>query len=362
VRNLGASAAGAQRKKLLLVVAGAQGDYSARVDLYRAFLRPLLFRLPAEAAHNLALAGLKATPPDLLKKAFGPPPRDPFRLFGIAFQNRVGLAAGMDKNAAAPRAWEALGFGFMELGTVTALPQPGNPKPRCFRYPAECALINRMGFNNAGAAAVAARLEKAWTASNWPRVPVGINIGKSKATPVEQAASDYATSFKLLQRFGDYFTINVSSPNTPDLRALQESDSLVRIIRGLRAVDAAKPVLVKIAPDLDEAQIAEIADVANSENLAGLIATNTTLDQSAVPPESRQQGGLSGAPLSRRSTEVLKTLRRHTNLPIIASGGVMTGDDAREKVDAGASLVQLYTGFVYSGPALIREITSALAA
>jgi dihydroorotate dehydrogenase len=193
-------------------------------------------------------------------------------------------------------------------------------------------------------------------------VPVGINIGKSKVTPNDQAASDYATSFRLLLPFGDYFTINVSSPNTPELRALQERDSLVRIIRSLREVNASKPVLVKIAPDLDEAQLAEIADVANSEGLAGLIATNTTLDQSAVPLEARQQGGLSGAPLTRRSTEILKVLRRHTALPIIASGGVMTGADAREKIDAGASLVQVYTGFVYSGPALIREITTALAA
>jgi dihydroorotate dehydrogenase len=209
---------------------------------------------------------------------------------------------------------------------------------------------------------IAKRLAKLKSSRRWPSVPVGINIGKSKVTPNDQAASDYATSFRLLLPFGDYFTINVSSPNTPELRALQERDSLVRIIRGLREVNAAKPVLVKIAPDLDEGQLAEIADVANSEGLAGLIATNTTLDQSAVPPESRQQGGLSGAPLSRRSTEVLKTLRRHTNLPIIASGGVMTGADAREKIDAGASLVQLYTGFVYSGPALIREITTALAA
>jgi dihydroorotate dehydrogenase len=343
-----------------LVVAEAQGVYSARVDLYRAFLRPLLFRLPAEAAHNLALAGLKASPPDLLKKAFGPPPRDPFRLFGIAFQNRVGLAAGMDKNAAAPRAWEALGFGFMELGTVTALPQPGNPKPRCFRYPAECALINRMGFNNAGAAAVAARLEKAWTASNWPRVPVGINIGKSKATPVEQAASDYATSFKLLRRFGDYFTINVSSPNTPGLRSLQESDPLRKIVQAVRAVDADKPLLVKISPDMDEEELAQIAATAVEEGVSGIIATNTTLDRKGVSAKSSHSGGLSGAPLREKSTRVVKLLRRVTGLPIIASGGIMDAESAREKIEAGASLVQLYTGFVYHGPALIRAITAEL--
>lgn len=332
------------------------------MDLYHSFLRPLLFCLPAEAAHNLALLGLRTSPRWALKNTFGPMPHDPVRLFGLNFPNRVGLAAGMDKNASALGAWEAMGFGFIEAGTITALAQPGNPKPRCFRFPAQSALINRMGFNNAGASAIAKRLAKLKSSRRWPSVPVGINIGKSKVTPNDQAASDYATSFRLLLPFGDYFTINVSSPNTPELRALQERDSLVRIIRGLRSVDAAKPLLVKIAPDLDNAQLAEIADVANSENLAGLIATNTTLDQSAVPPESRQQGGLSGAPLARRSTEVIRTLRTHTALPIIASGGVMTGADAREKIDAGASLVQVYTGFVYSGPALIRDITSALAA
>ena len=330
------------------------------MDLYHSFLRPLLFCLPAEAAHNLALLGLRATPRLVLKGAFGSVPQDPVRLFGLNFPNRVGLGAGMDKNASALSAWAAMGFGFIEAGTVTALAQPGNPKPRCFRFPTQSALINRMGFNNAGASVIAKRLAKLKSSRRWPSVPVGINIGKSKVTPNDQAASDYATSFRLLLPFGDYFTINVSSPNTPELRALQERDSLVRIIRSLREVNAAKPVLVKIAPDLDEAQLAEIADVANSENLAGLIATNTTLDQSAVPPEARQQGGLSGAPLSRRSTEILKTLRRHTSLPIIASGGVMTGADALEKIDAGASLVQLYTGFVYSGPALIRGITAAL--
>ena len=332
------------------------------MDLYHSFLRPLLFCLPAEAAHNLALLGLRTTPRWALKNAFGPMPQDPVRLFGLNFPNRVGLAAGMDKNASALGAWEAMGFGFIEAGTITALAQPGNPKPRCFRFPGQSALINRMGFNNAGASAIAKRLPKLKSSRRWPSVPVGINIGKSKVTPNDQAASDYATSFRLLLPFGDYFTINVSSPNTPELRALQERESLVRIIQGLRAVDAAKPLLVKIAPDLDNAQLAEIADVANSEGLAGLIATNTTLDQSAIPPELRQKGGLSGAPLSRRSTEVIQKLRTLTTLPIIASGGVMTSTDAREKIDAGASLVQIYTGFVYSGPALIRKITSALAA
>jgi dihydroorotate dehydrogenase len=342
-----------------LVVAAGTGANFHQVDFYRSILRPILFRLPAEAAHNLALAGLRLSPPGLLKKTFGPPPRDPFRLFGVVFQNRVGLAAGMDKNAVAPLAWEALGFGFMELGTVTALPQPGNPKPRCFRYPAESALINRMGFNNAGAAAVAARLEKAWTSGKWPRVPVGINIGKSKATPNEQAASDYATSFKLLRRFGDYFTINVSSPNTPGLRSLQESDPLRRIVHSLRAVDPDKPLLVKISPDMDEAELAQIATAAAEEGAAGFIATNTTLDRKNFSG-SGNSGGLSGTPLREKSTRVIRSLRRMTGLPIIASGGIMDAESAREKIEAGASLVQIYTGFVYSGPALVRDIVEGL--
>lgn len=330
------------------------------MDIYTTILRPLLFLLPAEAAHNLALAGLRWTPRAALRAAFGPTPQDPVRLFGLEFPNRVGLGAGMDKNAVALRAWEAMGFGFVEAGTVTALPQPGNPKPRCFRHRERHALVNRMGFNNAGASEVAKRLGKLKSSGRWPSVPVGINIGKSKATPNDQAASDYVTSMRLLQPLGDYFTINVSSPNTPDLRALQEGESLAAIVRALRKVDGGKPVLVKISPDLDETGIAEIARVAESEGLAGLIATNTTLDQTSLPAEARQQGGLSGAPLSARSTQVIEILRRHTNLPIVASGGVMTPEDARRKIEAGANLVQIYTGFVYSGPALIRSITAAL--
>jgi len=320
-----------------------------------------MFLLPPEAAHHLALAGLRVVPGAALRAVFGPMPRDPVKLFGLEFPNRVGLAAGMDKNAVALRAWEAMGFGFIEAGTVTALPQPGNPKPRCFRHPGERALVNRMGFNNDGASAIAARLAKLKASGRWPAVPVGINIGKSKVTPNDQAASDYATSFRLLQPFGDYFTINVSSPNTPDLRALQDLDALAGILRAVRRVDGGKPVLVKIAPDLEEDQIVGIAGLAQSEGLAGLIATNTTLDQSSLPPAARQQGGLSGAPLAERSTEVIKILRRHTSLPLIASGGIMSAGDARQKIEAGADLVQIYTGLVYSGPALIRQITAELA-
>lgn len=314
--------------------------------------------LPAEAAHNLAILGLRLTPPSLLRAAFGQTPQKPTKLFGLTFPNPVGLAAGMDKNASALRAWEALGFGFIEAGTITALAQPGNPKPRCFRYPSQQVLINRMGFNNAGASAVAKRLARQKASGKWPRVPVGINIGKSKLTPNEQAASDYATSYKLLLPFGDYFVVNVSSPNTPNLRALQDRDSLAEIIQTLKRINNIKPLLVKIAPDLTDDAVRDIAALAESEHLAGIIATNTTLDHSSVPKESDQQGGLSGGPLRQRSTEVLRILRSATKLPIIASGGIMDAAAAQEKLEAGANLVQIYTGFVYNGPELIREIVA----
>ena len=326
------------------------------MNLYHQLLRPLFFMLPAEAAHNLAILGLRLTPPSLLRAAFGPTPQKPTKLFGLTFPNPVGLAAGMDKNASALRAWEALGFGFIEAGTITALAQPGNPKPRCFRYPNQEALINRMGFNNAGASAVAKRLARQKASGKWPRVPVGINIGKSKLTPNEQAASDYATSYKLLLPFGDYFVVNVSSPNTPNLRALQDRDSLTEIIQTLKRINNIKPLLVKIAPDLTDDAVRDIAALAETEHLAGIIATNTTLDHSSVPKDSDQQGGLSGGPLRQRSTEVLRILRSATKLPIIASGGIMDAASAHEKLDAGANLVQIYTGFVYNGPDLIRKI------
>jgi len=330
------------------------------MDIYSKLLKPFLFLLPPEPAHRLAVAGLRLTPSPVLRWAFGSMPSDPVKLFGLNFPNRVGLGAGMDKDARALPAWEALGFGFIEAGTVTALPQPGNPKPRCFRHPEQRALVNRMGFNNAGADAVAKRLARLKASGHWPRVPVGINIGKSKVTPNREAASDYVASFRLLQPYGDFFTINVSSPNTPELRALQAGESLSRIVRAVRMVDGGKPVLVKISPDLSESQIEEIAGVSMQEGIAGLIATNTTLDQTSLTSAVRRAGGLSGAPLSERATEVVKSLRRQTSLPIIASGGVMSAEDARKKIEAGANLVQIYTGFVYSGPAIIRSISAEL--
>ena len=330
------------------------------MNCYLQILRPLLFCLPAEAAHNLAMAALRLTPSPLIRSMFGPLPQRPLRLFGLDFPNPVGLAAGMDKNAVALPAWQAMGFGFLEAGTITALAQPGNDKPRSFRFPSQEALINRMGFNNRGASAAAKRLRRLKASRRWPSIPVGINIGKSKVTPLENAASDYATSYNLLLPYGDYFVINVSSPNTPGLRTLQDSDSLAQIIRTLKRIHSGKPLLVKIAPDLTDDAVREMAALAESEKLAGIIATNTTLDHSAIPTPSDQTGGLSGAPLRQRSTEVIRTLRSVTQLPIIASGGIMDAASAKEKLDAGANLVQIYTGFVYHGPELIRDIVGAI--
>lgn len=307
------------------------------------------------------MAALKLTPPALLRAVFSLAVPLPVKVFGLTFPNPVGLAAGMDKNAEALCAWEALGFGFVEAGTVTALAQPGNDKPRCFRYPSQHALINRMGFNNDGADAVAARLENLKARGKWPRVPVGMNIGKSKVTPLENAPADYAASFRRLLPFGDYFVINVSSPNTPGLRQLQDRDSLAAIIRTLKEIDSAKPLLVKIAPDLTDDAVKKTGELAESESLAGLIATNTTLDHSSVPEGRDEAGGLSGSPLRTRSAEVLKILRSATSLPLIASGGVMSAEAAEEKFAAGASLVQIYTGFIYRGPSLIGDITRARA-
>ena len=330
------------------------------VNCYLQILRPLLFCLPAEAAHNLAMAALRLTPSPFLRSIFGPLPQRPLRLFGLNFPNPVGLAAGMDKNAVALPAWQAMGFGFLEAGTITALAQPGNEKPRSFRFPSQEALINRMGFNNRGASAAAKRLRRLKSSGRWPNIPVGINIGKSKVTPLENAASDYATSYNLLLPYGDYFVINVSSPNTPGLRTLQDSDSLAQIIRTLKRIHSGKPLLVKIAPDLTDDAVREMAALADSEKLAGLIATNTTLDHTAIPAPADQTGGLSGSPLRQRSTEVIRILRSATQLPIIASGGIMDAASAKEKLDAGANLVQIYTGFVYHGPKLIRDIVGAI--
>jgi len=324
---------------------------------YSRILRPLLFRLDAETAHNLAIHFLAITPPAILRRLFCRNlPARPTEVFGLHFPNPVGLAAGMDKNAEALTAWESLGFGFVEIGTVTAHAQPGNPKPRAFRYPNQKALINRMGFNTEGAVTVATRLERVRKSGRWPGIPVGINLGKSKVTPLDEAPDDYLASLRALKSFGDYFVINVSSPNTPGLRDLQETSRLAEIMAVLRTEAPDKPILVKIAPDLSDEGAIEIAALAEKAGLAGLISTNTTLDHSTVLHEGDQQGGLSGAPLLARSTSLTRLLSASTPLPIVASGGIMDADSANQKFAAGAKLIQLYTGFVYHGPPMIAEI------
>jgi dihydroorotate dehydrogenase len=254
-----------------------------------------------------------------------------------------------------------MGFGFVEIGTVTARAQPGNPKPRVFRLPRQRALINRLGFNNEGAAAVAERLARWKAAGRWPRVPVGINLGKSRVTPLEQAAEDYAESFRVLRGHGDYFAVNVSSPNTPGLRDLQAVDQLCGILRALRRENTeGKPVLVKIAPDLAEEDLDAVVAAGEEEGVAGWIATNTTVDHSSVPACCDEQGGLSGEPLRERSTRVVRRVAARATRPVIGVGGVSGADSAREKLSAGAALVQLYTGLVYQGPGLPRRIVRGL--
>ena len=330
------------------------------MSFYR-FIRPLLFLLDPEAAHHLTMKALTATGPWLRKLSGRRDLRLEKTVFGVRFPNPVGLAAGFDKDAVALAGWEGLGFGFAEVGTITSRAQPGNPKPRLFRFPKQRAVVNRMGFNNEGADAVASRLRRIHNGSQWPRIPIGINIGKSKVTPLEEATADYLLSFERLHHFGDYFVLNVSSPNTPGLRALQDREALNHLIETVqRRNTTAKPLLVKIAPDLSWDAIEEIVALAQEHNLAGLVATNTTTDHSALRLRTPMQGGLSGDPLRSRATEIVRFIAERTELPIIAVGGISSVDGALEKFDAGASLIQLYTGLVYEGPGLVREIKQAL--
>ena len=331
---------------------------------YERLVRPVLFLPEPETAHNLALGFLGAVSHVSLVlralKIFQPAPR-PKTLFGLTFPNPIGLAAGFDKNGVALPAWAALGFGFIEIGTVTARPQTGNPRPRIFRYPGEQALINRLGFNNDGADIIANRLRKLREGRRWPRVPVGINIGKSKLTPIDQAPADYLHSFRRLRNFADYIVLNVSSPNTPGLRTLQEEASLSVLLSEInRENRSSKPIVVKISPDLSVEQVEEVITTCEQNGVAAIIATNTTLDHSAIPAKNDQVGGLSGPPLSSKSTALVRSIAARSKIPIIASGGIFDAESAREKLEAGAQLLQIYTGYVYRGPALLREIGNAL--
>ncbi len=291
-----------------------------------------------------------------------------FEIWNLKFPNRVGLGAGFDKNARYLNELEALGFGFVEIGTVTPLPQAGNDKPRLFRLPKDKALINRMGFNNDGVDAIALRLQKTKKQIPNSKMIIGGNIGKNKITPNEDAWKDYEICFKALHPYVDYFVVNVSSPNTPGLRELQEKDSLRKILTHLQhenlKFENKKPILLKIAPDLTEEQIDDVIDLAVEIKLDGLVASNTTISREGlVTQKSRLEaigaGGLSGLPLKERSSEVVKYIYDKTmgNIPVIASGGIFTGDDAKEKIKAGASLVQVWTGFIYEGPKIVKRIS-----
>ncbi|MGB3612583.1 MAG: quinone-dependent dihydroorotate dehydrogenase [Elainellaceae cyanobacterium] len=292
-------------------------------------------------------------------------------LWGLTFKNPLGLAAGFDKDGQAAGTWHWFGFGFAELGTVTRYPQPGNPPPRLFRLERDQAAINRMGFNNLGATALAETLNQTWSGQPHP-IPIGLNLGKSKVTPLPDAADDYGHSFKVLQGLGEYIVVNVSSPNTPGLRSLQAVEQLEPILTQLNALNRAEvPILVKISPDLAWEDLAAVLDLAQSIGVAGIIATNTTLSRAHLMTAKIRQtgqsaeheaGGLSGAPLRSRSTEVIRFIYRYTGgtLPIVGVGGIFTGEDAWEKITAGASLLQVYTGWIYGGPGMVRRILAHL--
>jgi dihydroorotate dehydrogenase len=344
---------------------------------YRNIVRPVLFNYDSETIHDFTLNTLNRIARtrmgvDLLESFHGM--RElPVDAFGLHFPNPVGLAAGMDKRAAAVPAWAAFGFGFSELGGVTAEAQPGNPQPRMFRAVAAEALVNRMGFNNPGAEALAAELQFWRNSGLWPRHPVGINLGKSKITPLDDAAADYAKSFRQLRNLADFFVVNVSSPNTPNLRQLQDRtalDEILAALQELNSVDAApKPILVKVAPDLSFDALDEILELASPRKLAGIVATNTTISRELPPDDASgaayaETGGLSGRPLRSRSTEVVRHLFLNSEgkLPIVGVGGIFNAQDAWEKITSGASLVQVYTGMVYEGPDIARAITTGLAA
>ncbi len=329
-------------------------------------LRDLLFLLPTETSHHLALDSLKlAGKTGLLGKPVALPGKA-VTVMGIEFPNPIGLAAGLDKNGDYMDALGALGFGFVEIGTVTPRPQPGNPKPRLFRLPEAQAIINRMGFNNHGIDYLLEQVSKA----RYQGI-LGINIGKNFDTAVENAADDYLIGLRKAYPHAHYVTINISSPNTPGLRSLQYGDELKRLLVTLREEQAKLaqehgryvPVAIKVAPDLNEAEIRDMAEVFSSVEIDGLIATNTTLDKAAVQglPHGEEQGGLSGKPLTQHSTEVIRQFRADmaSQIPIIGVGGILSGADAQAKLAAGASLVQVYSGFIYRGPALVRECVEA---
>lgn len=344
--------------------------------LYRSLLRPILFRLPPETAHELALHSLDFLKPKsvnrLVGRRFSSNSFGQLMRFGLEFSNPVGLAAGFDKDGLALEPLCALGFGFIEAGTVTYHAQPGNPRPRLFRLTKDRALINRAGFNNAGAAAFAERVAK----TNLDCV-LGVSIGKSKITPMAEATADYLSSFELVYRVADYVAINVSSPNTPQLRELQQASQLSLLLDALQTKNlelqqkhsrpSGMPLLVKLSPDIEVSELESIVDAIRRHRIAGIIATNTTIKRDNLLTDAKNvaeigDGGLSGAPLRRTATQMIARLYRLTEgkIPLIGVGGIFTAEDAWEKIAAGASLVQLYTGFIYQGPRIAKEINEGL--
>jgi dihydroorotate dehydrogenase len=342
--------------------------------MYSRLIRPLLFRLDPESAHQLTFRLLKVAtstrlPLAILRRCFSEGCREPVRLWDLEFPNRIGLAAGMDKDGEVIDAMFAMGFGSLELGTVTPVAQSGNPKPRLFRYPGTHAVVNRMGFNNAGVDALAEKV-RAYRNLHRPGGVIGINLGKQKSTPIESAVVDYLHGFRVVADLADYVAVNISSPNTENLRKLQDREHLEILLKEMRAANRIRvdqglrhvPMLLKIAPDLSEPQLETMTGLVLEYGWDGIIATNTTIDRSGPFASYESPGGLSGQPLKDKSTAVLRLVSRITGgkLPLIGVGGIETGADAAEKLDAGASLVQVYSGFIYQGPGMVRAIVRDL--
>lgn len=336
--------------------------------MFYSAIRKVLFQFDAETIHELTIKGLKKTGKSPVNMLYKQSVKDkPLTVMGIKFPNPVGLAAGLDKNGECINAFAAMGFGFVEVGTVTPRPQPGNDKPRIFRLPAANAVINRMGFNNKGVDYLVSQVQSA----NFKGI-LGINIGKNKDTPEENAKDDYIHCMRKVYNFASYITVNISSPNTPGLRSLQYGDALDDLLSSLKVEQKVLaeqygkyvPVAVKIAPDLTEEEVTSIAKSLIDNDIDGVIATNTTLSREGVEglEFENEQGGLSGAPVKEKSTQVIKLLAQAlgNKLPIIGVGGIASSDDANEKLQAGASLVQVYTGFIYQGPPLVKEIVNGL--
>lgn len=329
------------------------------------FARRLLLTIPAETAHNLAISVLPLLP---IQQNLAD---DPIEVMGLRFKNKVGLAAGLDKNGDALSAWAKMGFGFVEIGTVTPLPQVGNPKPRLFRIPEKQAIINRMGFNNQGIDYLLKNLEE-YRLNHSDGPLIGVNIGKNAITPINKATNDYLICLKKAYQLADYITINISSPNTKNLRSLQGKDQLYQLLKILKDEQLVlsekygkyTPLVVKLAPDMSEAELLESIEVITTVKLDGVIATNTTLSRDAVQglENAEEAGGLSGAPLTTKSTQVVKILVDNLpeSIPVIAAGGIMNGDDAVAKIKVGAKLVQVYSGFIYKGSPLIENINNKL--